>query len=185
MLIKIVRERNGDIVFDENMVCSIEFLRAVYDRYGKGAVAYIVWYADIDSPFYDIPHTSKTEMLAESCKLSKVVYENPMVVNAINKYEEFILETPQGAMLAGFKKQLLAIGKLLLKEKVDMENLDAITKALKENATLPQKVSEIQKQYQDTEKEIQKYLIKGGRKPQDLTRREKKAMDEFVENKSN
>jgi hypothetical protein len=117
--------------------------------------------------------------------LSKVVYENPMVVNAINKYEEFILETPQGAMLAGFKKQLLAIGKLLLKEKVDMDNLDAITKALKENATLPQKVSEIQKQYQDTEKEIQKYLIKGGRKPQDLTRREKKAMDEFVENKSN
>lgn len=180
MLIKINRERDGSITLDEGQVCSMEFLRPILNKYGRNAIAYIVWYADVDSDFYDMPHSTKEEMLATSCGLKESVYKSKEVKDACDLYEQAILNTPQGIFLASFKKKMYQIGQLLNTETVTMENLEDITKALKDNSTLPQKVSEIQKQYKDVESDIRKFLIKGSRS---LTNRESKKLKEFLDNK--
>lgn len=180
MLVKITRERNGNISFDDNLVCSIEFLRKIYDKYGKGAVAFVAWSADVDSEFYDLPNEIRTEQLLASCGITKKIVDTAELQAAVLEYSKFCLNTPSGSYLSGYKKKLLEFGKLLNDNPLNLENAETISKIMKENANLNEKIQAIQKQYRDTEKEIQRFMIKGDRKP---TPREQRQLSEHIKEK--
>jgi hypothetical protein len=180
MLVKITRERNGNISFDENLVCSIEFLRVIFEKFGKGAVAYVAWSADVDSEFYDLPTEIKEEQLSASCGIEKKIIVNTTIISAIEQYKKFCLNSPSGSFLSGYKKKLLEFGRLFNNEILTLENAETMSKIMKENATLADKINAIQKQYRDNEKEIQRFMIKGDRKP---TPRENRQLSEHIKEK--
>ena len=102
MLIKLTREKSGNILFDENLVCQIEFLRVVFDKYGKSAVAYVIWYADIDSIFNDLPDQLKEEQIGTSCGLDKKVIKSKEIEYAIFEYDKFCKSKASGVVVYDF-----------------------------------------------------------------------------------
>ena len=180
MLVKITRERNGNISFDDNLVCSIEFLRKIYDKYGKGAVAFVAWSADIDSEFHFLPKEIQIELLLSSCSITKKIIEQKEFEIAIKEYNTFCINTPEGSLLSGLKKQEKEIGDFLNNTTYNAENADIISKTIEKHYNLHDKIQAVQKQYRDKEKEIQRFMIKGDRKP---TPREQRQLSEHIKDK--
>jgi hypothetical protein len=178
MLIKLTREKSGNILFDENLVCQIEFLRVVFDKYGKSAVAYVIWYADIDSIFNDLPDQLKEEQIGTSCGLDKKVIKSKEIEYAIFEYDKFCKSKASGVFLDGYRTQMRNIGNFLKTQHIDLDTIEKVSKTLKDNADLIDRVSALEDTYREDEAELSKLLIVGGRKP---TIREKKMMEEYKE----
>ena len=180
MLVKPTKEKNGDISFNENLVNSIEFLRQIHVKFGKGAVAYVAWSADIDSDFYGLPKDFIDEQLMATCSIDKKIIESPIIISAIKEYKDFCLNTPEGIFLSGLIFQQVEIGAFMSKTKYTEETADIITKTIDKNYDLMTKIQSVRKTYQQREQELVRFMMSKDRKP---TQREKRQMEEFIKNK--
>lgn len=162
MLIPINISKQGDITFDENLVCSVGFLRDALNKHGKKAVAAIVLYSDVLSVYHSMPDEVKKNEIASSLEIKQTIFEEKLVKEGLQRYATFIKETAIGKLLVGFEKKMNEQAQLMLTTEMTLDTMDLWNKSLEKIAETPKNYSDMKDAYKNEEEAVKK-RIKGNR----------------------
>lgn len=165
MLIPITITPKGEITFDENLVCSNAAMRNIFNKYGRSGVAYVVFYADIESPYYDLNNEElkiTTISYAVGLDVKKATQQD--IKDACKELEEVILSTTVGIYLKGFQTKMQQFGKSMIYDELTDENRSDWIEDMKKGGGLNKVLDDIKQQYRNTQDEVRsKFKLKGGK----------------------
>jgi hypothetical protein len=164
MIINITTLPDGKVSFDENLVCANPTLRSILNKYGKCGVAYVAYYADISSMYYNVrPEPFKANLIARSVLFDEKKTQNEDIVNACAEFEQYILSTTEGKYLEGFQKKVSELAEDMKSERIEPDTRKNWFDIITSGAKVPKELEAVKLQYREIEETVREKIKIQGR----------------------
>jgi hypothetical protein len=155
---------NGEINFDENLVCSINSLREVFKKFGIKPTAAVMFYCDLLSPYHSLHEDIRMDYIKDGINLIKFNDDDSIVKNAIKEYSNFCANTSIGKLMIGLEKKMDEFGEEMQTDKINAENRKQWAADIIDIGKMPEIYMKTRDMYKKTEEDAVKKRIKGDRK---------------------